>query len=523
LASDGKGQLYVADGNTIRKVGIATGEVTTIAGDPEKSGSMDGVGKGARFGAAHGLVHDGAGQLFITDNGNRTLRRLDLASGQVNTFAGAVGGEPAMDGIGTSARFGKITDISRDDQGHLFVSDDYAVRMIDVATAKVTTLAGSLSAKGTNDGMGADARFYLPAGQAVDGQGGLFVADSGNHTIRRIDLASATVTTWVGNPLRQGSADGTGIAARFNAPTGVASNGNGLLFMLDTENHTIRQVDPATGQVTTLAGTPGKTGSADGIGGAALFHSPEGITADDRGNLFVADTVNHTIRQVVIATGQVTTLAGQPMIFGKADLVGKDARFQNPTGLVCDQAGHLFIADRYNESIRQVDITTGAVTTLAGSGEIGGKNGVGREATFYHPVAITFDRAGHLFVTEYYGETIRQIEIATGAVTTLAGSYNNLGKTDGIGDSARFYYPVGITYDGNGHLFVADAMNYAIRKVVIQTGEVTTLVGALAYSNVVLGPLTTARLASPRGLTFLAPGQLFLVDNHENVLLRAQF
>jgi sugar lactone lactonase YvrE len=279
-----------------------------------------------------------------------------------------------------------------------------------------------------------------------------------------------TVSTIAG--VSPGSTDGIGAAARFFNPYGITTDGTNL-FVADTDNNTIRKVVIATGEVTTLAGTAGVAGSADGTGMAARFVYPHGITTDGS-NLFVTDD-NFTIRKVVIATGEVTTLAGTARTSGSTDGTGPAARFNNPRGITTDGAS-LFVTDYINNTIRQVVITTGEVTTLAGTaGTAGAADGTGTAARFNGPDGITTDGTS-LFVADSGNETIRKVVIATGEVTTLAGAAGAQGNTDGTGATARFYYPCGIATDGT-NLFVADTLNKTIRKVVIATGEVTTLAG----------------------------------------------
>ncbi|MDG1409691.1 MAG: hypothetical protein P8Q52_03015, partial [Acidimicrobiales bacterium] len=187
----------------------------------------------------------------------------------------------------------------------------------------VTTFAGG--AQGSADGTGADARFNYPKGVAVDGDGNLYVADSNNHTVRKITLAGE-VTTLAGTAGSSGSVDGTGADARFNYPHEVAVDGDGNLYVADTSNHTIRKITPA-GVVTTLAGTAGSSGSADGTGADARFTSPNGVAVDGDGNVYVADTYNYTVRKVTPA-GVVTTLAGTAGSNGSDDGTSADARFK---------------------------------------------------------------------------------------------------------------------------------------------------------------------------------------------------
>ena len=203
--------------------------------------------------------------------------------------------------------------------------------------------------------MGSAARFYCPSDVAVDSVSNVYVSDYFNETIRKV-TPEGEVTTLAGRPGRKGADDGTGSAARFHSPTGLAVDGAGNLYVADSNNNTIRKVTPA-GVVTTLAGSPGHEGSADGTGSGARFYGPSGVAIDGEGNLYVVDTGNNTIRKVT-STGLVTTLAGLPgevhdLKDGRADGVGSNARFFHPAGVALDKQGNIYVADNANGTIRK--------------------------------------------------------------------------------------------------------------------------------------------------------------------------
>jgi sugar lactone lactonase YvrE len=240
-----------------------------------------------------------------------------------------------------------------------------AVAAVSAATAQpltVSHLAGTLGGGGTTDGTGPTARFAQPSGVAVDTAGTIYVADTDNHTIRKVTLGGV-VTTLAGLAGVSGSADGTGIAARFYHPSGVAVDGAGTVYVADERNHTIRRVAPG-GMVTTLAGRAGFIGSTDGAGSAARFSFPRGVAVAGAGTVYVADSSNHTIRTVT-AAGVVTTLAGLAGVNGSADGTGSAARFNQPHGVAVDAAGTVYVGDKINHTIRKVT-AGGLVTTLAG-------------------------------------------------------------------------------------------------------------------------------------------------------------
>ncbi|EOD19636.1 hypothetical protein EMIHUDRAFT_75425, partial [Emiliania huxleyi CCMP1516] len=232
---------------------------------------------------------------------------------------------------------------------------------------------------------------------------------------------------------------------------GIAISPDGsALFVADCGNYKIRRVEAATGAVTTLAGS-GEEGNADGVGGAAQFKHAHGVAISPDGSaLFLADFRNDKILRVEVATGAVTTVAGSGTV-GSADGVGGAAQFYYPSGITISPDGSaLFVADHLNDKIRRVEVATGAVTTLAGSGDCGSTDGAGGAAQFYRPIDVAISPDGSaLFVTDFGNHKIRRVEVATGAVTTLAGSGTS-GDADGVGDAAQFTNPLGVAVSADG-------------------------------------------------------------------------
>ena len=327
-------------------------------------------------------------------------------------------------------------------------------------TGAVTTLAGTAGVVGSVDATGAAASFNGPFGITTDGAN-LYVADELNFTIRKIVIATGVVTTLAGTATVTGSTDGTGAAARFGSLGAITTDGTNL-YVADFSNQTIRKIVIATGAVTTLAGTAGVTGFADGTGAAASFNGPAGITTDGA-NLYVGEQGNSTIRKIVIATGVVTTLAGTATLTGSTDGTGAAARFDGPDAITTDGI-NLYVAEYINNTIRKIVIATGAVTTLAGTASvIGSVDGTGAAASFNSPLGITTDGT-YLYVTEQTGNVVRKVVTATGVVTTIAGAATIAGSVDGSDGGARFSRPVGITTDG-ANLYVDDFTNDTIRKI----------------------------------------------------------
>lgn len=360
------------------------------------------------------------------------------------------------------------------------------------APLNVTTLAGQAGTRQATNGTGSGARLYAPAGLVLLPGGDLVVADAGNNIFRRITPAGV-VTYYAGRPMdledrpiNVGSTDGLFADARFyigdSAAEGpwappiyinvgaitLAIDGSGNIVFADTMNNTVRRLG-ANGTVSTLAGQPGELGTADGIGSTARFLIPSGVAMDPAGNYYVTDTGNHTIRRIT-PSGAVTTFAGLAGQGGSADGTGTAARFLNPTGIVADPSGNLFVTDAGNHVIRRIT-PAGMVTTLAGSpGQSGTSDGSGALARFNSPSGIAIDAARNLYVTDTVSHTIRRISSA-GAVTTIAGSPGSAGSADGTGNAARFRDPMGIFVDGAGTVYISDTGNNTVRRATPVTGS----------------------------------------------------
>ncbi|HXI13097.1 MAG TPA: hypothetical protein VNM92_10700 [Thermoanaerobaculia bacterium] len=514
VATDSNGNIYVADqrNHTIRKITPA-GAVTTLAGLAGIFGSADGSGSAARFRSPSGVATDSSGTVYVADQSNHTIRKITPA-GVVTTLAGLAGVSGSVDGTGSEARFRFPSGVATDSSGNVYVADssNHTIRKITPAGA-VTTLAGLAGSSGSDDGTGSAARFRSPVGVATDSSGNVYVADTSNHTIRKITPAGA-VTTLAGLAGSFASADGTGSAARFAAPSGVATDSSGNVYVADLFNSTIRKITPA-GAVTTLAGLAESGGSTDGTGSAARFGEPAGLATDSSGNVYVADSSNHTIRKITTA-GAVTTLAGLADFFnsGSADGTGSAARFNRPYGVATDSSGNVYVADSSNHTIRKIT-PVGAVTTLAGlAGFSATADGTGSAARFRSPSGVATDSSGNVYVADTINHTIRKIT-PTGAVTTLAGLGGTRGSADGIGSAARFDNPNGVATDSSGNVYVADRSNHTIRKIT-PAGAVTTLAGLAGVSGSADGTGSAARFRSPRGIATDSIGNVYVAgeNNH---------
>jgi sugar lactone lactonase YvrE len=484
------------------------GPLTLLAGNVG-SGAGWQDGPPARFSSPEGAAVDAAGNVYVADTANHVIRKITPA-GVTTTLAGMPGMQGSNDGTGTAARFYAPYGVTVDPGGDLWVADTYnhTVRRVTPA-GEVTTFAGTAGQFGSVDGSGAAARFNFPWRLALDGTGNLYVADRLNHTIRKITPAGA-VSTLAGSPGHIGSADGTGAAARFSRPSGLALDPAGNLYVADTFNYAIRKITPA-GVVSTLAGKAGVLGSADGTGVNARFNALEGLAIDGANNLYAADPQNQTVRRITLAA-VVTTLAGSAGSAGSDDGSGAAARFKYPSGIAATAAGSVYVTEEGNHTVRAIT-PAGVVSTVAGSAFVtGSADGVGAAARFWSPLGATIDAAGTVYVADSNNRTIRAITPA-GVTTTLAGAAGTApANTDGIGSAARFFFPKGLAVDSTGNVYVSDYQAHVIRKIT-PAGVVSTLAGTAGLGGSADGPGTTAKFLNPMGLAVDAAGNVYVADS----------
>jgi len=541
LAIDASGNLFVADSgsHTIRKIAVS-GAVSTVAGSANLAGSRDDLGTRAQFSTPTGIAVDSAGNLFIAEMGNQTIRKI-APDGAVSTFAGTAGMAGDMDGNGTAAQFNKPQAVAVDASGNVFVVDNgnNAIRKItssrDVSTvsrdlsnpfavavdstgvlivtdavaikklmgASVVPFAGGLR-PGSKDGALADARFSTMNGVGVTGSGQIVVSDTLNGTIRVV-APSTGVSTLAGAPPIYPTLGGAG----FFDPYDLALDGTGNAFVVQRSSPTVREVTP-TGVVTAFAGSEGHFGSQDGVGASAWFNYPSGIAVDGSGNVFIPDRDNHTIRKITSA-GEVSTLAGKPNELGQANGMGADARFFGPEGVAVDSTGNVFVADTNNLTIRKIT-PDGTVSTFAGSpGHPGTTDGIAADARFTHPQGIAVDAQGNVYVADTHNRILRKVT-PDGTVLTFAGQQDPSGSpgvsVDGTGVAARFVRPFRLAVGPGGDVFVADG---ALVRRVTADGTVTTVAGIPGLRGVRPGPLPTS-LNEVMGIAALPNGNLVVVS-----------
>jgi sugar lactone lactonase YvrE len=486
---------------------VSSQQIDLIAGTLGGSGRVDGLGLAARFTAPGMLMSDNAGNIYISDNGSV---RKATSTGTISTVAGKNGDIGYVDGPSTTARFGANVSFALHASGDVFVFDtgNHVIRRID-NFGNVSTYAGT-GGSGATDGNVGTAQLGDPMAGVFDSNGNLFFVDGRNCSVRKIS-AVGTVSTFAG--LAGGSpcafADGTASAARFIFPAGIAIDAMDNLYVADQGNNRIRKITPAA-VVTTLAGN-GNSGCAnvDGTGSLAEFCAPYGIAIDAASNVYTTDFRN-TIRKTTPA-GLVTTIAGTGILGSGqyADGQGTAAGFSHPLGIVADASGNLVVADTENVSLRRIN-TSGMVSTWAGTpAHSGFSNGAGG-VLFNRPTGVCGDSSGSVFVADSGNQVIRKISL-NGTVSTFAGASGSRGSSDGPGAFARFSDPTDIACDSSGNLYVSDTSNYTVRKIT-SSGVVSTLAGSAGQQGSVDGAGANARFAYPAGIDVDGAGNVYLAD-----------
>jgi len=362
----------------------------------------------------------------------------------------------------------------------------------------ITTVAGGGSTLG-DGGPATNAALWFPFDVTTDTAGNLYIADLNNSRVRKVEASTGVITTVAGNGIAAFSGDGgSATAASLQYPVGVAVNSAGDIYIADTNNHRIRKVSAGTGVITTVAGTGYRTGIIDGPGGnpqddlgdggpaiGATLAQPYRVAIDVVGNLYISDTYNSRIRKVDASTGIISTVAGGGLTpCGGDGGPATSANIAGPIGIAFDGAGNLYIASWSCHRVRKVDAVSGTITTVAGTGANGlsSDGGQATSATLFGPAGVALDAAGNLFIGDQYNNRIRRVDTATGIITTVAGGGSTLGD-GGPATSANLSNPVAVCLDAAGSLYIADATNHRIRRVVGVASPLPTAKPVLAWGG----------------------------------------
>jgi len=514
VAVDSAGNLYIADEANSRIRKVSNGVITTVAGGGTGcTQQTDTVGDGCPATSASlssyaaGVAVDSAGNLYIADFGNNRVRKV--SNGVITTVAGTgTAGYSGDNGTATSAKLYMPSGVAVDSAGNLYIADAVNDRIREVSNGVITTVVGNGTYGFSGDnGPATSAGLNTPTGVAVDSAGNLYIVDY--ERIRKV--SNAVIATIAGNGTGFGGDNGPATSAQLDQPSGVAVDSAGDVYIADTQNNRIRKV--SSGVITTVAGngTPGYSGNS-GPATSARLAQPQGVFVVPAGNLYIADTVNQAIREV--SNGVINQRVGPGSGCGQEkDSVGDGCAgfygvYDNPTGVAVDSAASVYIADSDHCRIREVSNASGTAT-VAGNGTCGfsGDNGPATSAELRNPQGVALDSAGNLYIADTYNNAIR--EVSNGVITTVAGNgtYGFSGD-NGPASSAQLYSPWGVALDAAGNLYIADGVNSRVRKV--SGGVITTIAGGgeTLGDN---GPATSAAI-QPNGVAVDAHGNVYVAE-----------
>jgi len=576
VCCDSLDHIYFADplNHSVWKLNGNTGALTRVAGNGTSGSSGDGgPATSAQLNKPEGVCVDGWGNIYIGDTENHRIRKVSL-SGNISTVAGTgSGGYDGDGGLAINAKLKKPNGVFVDSSGSIFIADtdNHCIRKVDGVTGNITTVAGTGSSGKTGDGGPAtNAKLNKPRGVFVDTSGDIYIADTENCSIRKVDVSTGNISRVAGNMSAHCGYSGDGAPAtnaELNKPRGVFVDAAGNVFIADTENHRIRVVDGATGDIDTLAGTGTAGYSGDGgLATNAELDSPRGVCLNGAGEMVIADTMNSCIREVDLGD-IISTITG----------TGAPA-LNHPRQLAMDATGNVYIADTDNQRVRKLD-TSGWITTVAGTGS-GGYDGDGIPATsakLNKPGGVCVAPSGNFYIADTSNHRIRKVDAATGMITTYAGtgSHGNNGdagwataleldtpggvsastflldiadtknhrimEVDGTGwmyiiagttgsngysgdgglaTNAELNQPGGVFMDEALNIFIADTENHCIRRVDASSLVITTVAGTPENSGYTGdgGAATAALLNKPEDVFVDAAGNIFIADTANHVI-----
>lgn len=475
--------LATSDKTQTKESAINAGEIETIAGLTPFAGDGD-IAANARFFSPTGCAVDSLGNIYLADSLNFRIRKIDINTGIINTVAG--NGSPAFSGDGQLAINAGLapSDIVFDGSDNIIFSDSVnnRVRKIDAKTGIITTIAGGGTIFGDNP-RPTETRLFSPSGLAIDLSGNILIADTNNNRVRRIDARTGAISTIAGEGSGFAGDGDLAVDAKLRLPKAIALDKDGNIFIADSLNNRIRRIDSKTSIIQTVAGTGTQQFFDNVEATSAGIRNPSDIIVDDQGNLLIADAGNNRIRKVDANTKMISTFAGGSTMQGDGSIgdgqLATNARLSFPTSIILDKTGNILIADTGNNRIRVIDSSTKTIITISGKDRYGftGDGDLATKAMLGGPVGVVTSKTGEIVFIDFINQRIRQIN-KDGIINTIAGN----GKAGFSGDSglateASINFPLGLAIDNQGNILIADTRNNRVRKIDVATKIITTVAG----------------------------------------------
>jgi sugar lactone lactonase YvrE len=576
VAFDSAGNIYIADSSNcvIRKVTVATGDISLFAGDGSCGYGGDGAAaKSAELANPGRIAFDSSGNLYIGDTGNARIRKVNT-SGDISTVAGdGQVGSTGDGGAATSSELNSPIGVALDSSGNVYIADsgNNKIRKVTVSTGKISTLAGTGTAGYNGEGTATSAELYGPTDVAVDRSGNVYIADKGNNRIRKV--SGTTISTVVGNESQGYSGDGgAATSAELSNPNGFTLDSAGNYYVADTGNNRIRKVNAGTLIISTLTGngTAADTGN-NGPAVSAEINQPRGLGVNSANDLYIADTGNNLVREVVQNTYFATTAVGGSSavqdFFLKttaaetiASITAQESQgskqeysigtitgctiagASNPSGTFCTVpitfkpaypgaryvpltavtgTGKVTFGLGGTGSGPLVTMSPGTIATAAGNGTAGysGNGSAATTAKLSSPNAAVVDSAGNLYIADMSNNVVREVAASTGDISTVAGNHTAGYSGDGsAATSAELDEPSGVGVDSGGNLYIADKVNCRIRKVTVATANISAAAGngTCGYGGDG-GPATSAEIKAPSSdIAFDNAGNWYFADSGNN-------
>lgn len=524
---DKAGNVYFSSSNSVFKLN-GSGVMTLVAGNSRAGFSGDnGPAVNAQLNTPQGLALDAAGDLYIADSANNRIRIVSPA-GIINTFAGtgatSLGGGPGQYNDGGPATSGLLRipmGVAVDSSGNVYIADtgDNSIRKV-TTDGIINTIVGDSFPGFLGDGGNAQsAELHTPSDICLDSMGNLYIADSANAVIRQVTPAGV-IATFAGTTAIGFAGDGDlALKAALLAPLSVAVDATGNLYIVENGDSRIRKVDTKL-NINTIAGNGHDAFAGDGSAAtSAELNYPTGVALDSSGNIYIADFLNLRIRKVT-SSGSISTVAGNGVLSFSGDGgQALNAQMNAPQGVAADSAGNVYVSDTGNNVVRKV-AKNGVISTIAGNGAAGngGDGGAGPSAQLNSPLGLAVDLSGNLYIADSQNAKVRKVS-STGVISTVAGNGTPGFAGDGAAATgAQLNTPLGVAVDAGGNLYIADFSNNRIRKV-STSGTIVTVAGNgnSGYSGDG-GPATNAQLSTPTGVALDGRGNLYIADAGNNVI-----